>query len=200
MAPGWSTRAPLARWSRHLCHRCGGRDARVPACRLCADVVARWDADRLLRRTRGCGPQPSRDGIATGPESAPWWKTARRWARAMSSRHQSIGLLTANTSCSSSPPSWVCLSLGSTDRDPKELSSWNKYVEGVDPHWSPDGSLISYNHVLGTKLVIARWDGTPISGVRLRSIGTLESWAQGTGAYGPEPRADTAAHRGAGGH
>ena len=44
---------------------------------------------------------------------------------------------------------------------PEELSS-DKYVEGVDPHWSPDGSLISYNHVFGTKLAIARWDGTPI--------------------------------------
>jgi Tol biopolymer transport system component len=40
-------------------------------------------------------------------------------------------------------------------------------AEGADPHWSPDGSLISYNTadpLSGTfdALVIARWDGTPV--------------------------------------
>lgn len=39
--------------------------------------------------------------------------------------------------------------------------------EGADPHWSPDGSLISYNTgdaLSGTfdALVIARWDGTQV--------------------------------------
>lgn len=59
---------------------------------------------------------------------------------------------------------------GLTELIPEDFLGW----PGTDPHWSPDGSRISYNSADGF-LAIARWDGTQ---VQLFDHGRSGPWIQ----------------------
>ncbi|MET1232254.1 MAG: hypothetical protein ABWY52_05345, partial [Candidatus Limnocylindrales bacterium] len=56
--------------------------------------------------------------------------------------------------------------------------------EGADPHWSPDGSLISYNHA---GLEIARWDGTQVQEFDYGRSGPWNPGLRSVAVPSPEP-------------